>query len=244
MVEISYGEYYELADLAGKSVAEVRELYKPEFSIPDRAQASLNGKQLKKKLEPETKLGGEDKLSFEEKGSRGLALLGAFLLTLAITGGLFAFTYTTTSKTITVGVGVGDFASVSDNGADLDYTVLGRVRGTMGPGLLFDVLKTTGYTADLEVNVYLSNIDELQKDYSFWMMRLQLTDAAGNPVDIESSTQILSLDTPFVTFACDNWTEGTYRYIECEGGTYRAFPFSWLSGENPQIFAQVVQAGP
>lgn len=242
MIEISYGEYYELADLAGKSVAEVRELYKPEFSIPDRAKASLNGKQLKRKLESEIKLGDEDELSFEEKDRRVLVLLGALLFTLALTGGLFAFTYTTASKTIAVDVGVGDYGNVTANASDLDYTVLGRLRGAIPAGILFDVVKAADYTGDLEVNVYLSNIDQLQKDYSFWMMRLQLTDVNGNPVDIEKVTQVLSLDTPFATFACDNWTSD-YRYVECEGGSFRAFPRAWLSGQDPVLFCQLVQRG-
>ena len=51
MVKVIYREHGQQADLAGKSVAEVRELYKSEFSIPNRAKASLNGKQLKGKLE-------------------------------------------------------------------------------------------------------------------------------------------------------------------------------------------------
>ena len=40
MVEIRYGEHYEMADLAGKSVAQAREQYKQEFDIPDKAKAS------------------------------------------------------------------------------------------------------------------------------------------------------------------------------------------------------------
>lgn len=49
MTEIRYGEYYEMADLAGKSVAQAREQYKQEFGIPDKAQAKLNGKGIRQK---------------------------------------------------------------------------------------------------------------------------------------------------------------------------------------------------
>ena len=242
MVEIRYGEHYEVADLAGKSVAEVRELYKPEFSISDRAKASLNGKQLKKELEPEAKLGDEDKLSFEEKSRRALVVLGALLLTLTITGGLFAFAYTTDTATIGATAVASDYANVSDNDS-ISYTFHGRERGTIGGGLLFDVTRAAAYTGDLEVNVYLSNVDELQKDYGFWMLRLALTDTANASVDMEKITQVLSLDSPFVTFICDDWTEA--RYVNCLGGTFRAFPsVHGLGGYDPLIFCQINQVGP
>lgn len=56
-VGISYNGHTEVADLAGVSLAEAHEMYTPVFDIPDKAQATLNGKELKKKLEPETRLG-------------------------------------------------------------------------------------------------------------------------------------------------------------------------------------------
>ena len=92
MVEIRYGEHYEVADLAGQLLAEAREQYKEEFGIPDKAQAKLNGKPVKKKLEAVTELGDGDEFSFAEKGRRGLILVGTFLLAIAITGSLFAYT--------------------------------------------------------------------------------------------------------------------------------------------------------
>lgn len=67
MIQICYGEHCDLADLAGRSVAEAREQYKSEFDIPDRAQAILNDKLLKKKLEDWIMLEDGDDLSFEEK---------------------------------------------------------------------------------------------------------------------------------------------------------------------------------
>ena len=246
MIEIIYGENSQQADLAGKSVAEVRELYASEFSISDRAKASLNGEPLKKKLEPETKLADGDQLYFEEKSRRGLVVLGALLLTLFITGGLFAYAAITTSTEIGVTAVSADFAEVSENNtlSPASYTILGRVRGKIGSGNLFDVTRTSGYTGDIEVNLYLANIDELTQDYSFWMLRLELTDINGSPVDKDHGPQVLSLNNASVSFACDNWTETT-RYIECEGGSYRALPSDIWSGQayDPLIFCQVNQAG-
>jgi len=242
MVEIIYGENNRQANLAGKSVAEVRELYTPELSIPDRAKASLNGEPLKKELEPEAKLNDGDQLSFEEKSRKGLVMLGALLLTLVITGGLFAYTYTTDSTTISATAVASDYADVSAN-ASISYTFHGRERGKIDGGMLFDVTRASGYTGDLEVNVYLANVDELQNDYSFWMLRVELTDSANVSKDLEGITQVLSLDNPFVTFICSDWA--VPRYVNALGGTYRAFPnVHGLTGYNPLIFCQVNQVGP
>ena len=93
MIQICYGEHCDLADLAGRSIAEAREQYKSEFEIPDRAQAILNDKPLKKKLEDRIMLEDGDDLSFEEKERSKKPIFAATLLSaLAITGGLFACT--------------------------------------------------------------------------------------------------------------------------------------------------------
>jgi len=91
MVEIRYGKHYEMADLAGKSVAQAREQYKQEFGIPDKAKASLNGKGIGQKHELVTALAHDDSLTFAQKSRRGLFFIGAVLLALAITGGVFAY---------------------------------------------------------------------------------------------------------------------------------------------------------
>ena len=48
------------------------------------------------------------------------------------------------------------------------------------------------------MQVYLSNVDDLSNNYSFWMMRLELTDStASDNVSVEGITQVLSLDNYF-----------------------------------------------
>ncbi len=247
MVEIRYGEHYEVADLAGKSVAEVRELYKSELDLPDKAQASLNGKGIGKKHEPETELNENDELSFEEKTRKGLVLLGAFVLTLAITGGLFAYAYLTDSTTIGATAVQADFASVTANATGIpNYTFIGSTRGSIEPGTLFNITRTSEYTGDLEVNVYLANIDELQKDYSFWMLRLELKDSGDTQMNIGSEIKILSLDSPLVSFACDNVTLVDTFYVNVLGGSYRVrgHGLGTFSADDPSIFCQINQAGP
>ena len=43
-VGIGYKEYAESADLAGRSIAQVRQQYEKLFGISDRSQAILNGR--------------------------------------------------------------------------------------------------------------------------------------------------------------------------------------------------------
>ena len=178
-------------------------------------------------------------IGIKNRGAK--VILGALILTLVVTGSAFAYAYTTTTQTIGATAYATDYADVSSN-ASISYNFHGRQRGIIGAGVLFDITKASTYTGDLEVNVYLSNVDELQKDYSFWMLRVELTDINGNKVDQEGATQILSLDSPFASFICDNWTAA--RYVECEGGSFRAFPaVHGLTGYDPLIFCEVLQAG-
>lgn len=248
MVEIRYGDHNQLADLAGKSVVEVRELYKSEFGLPNRARAILNGQKLKKEQEPEIKLTDEDELSFEKKNRKGLVLLGAFLLTLMVSGSLFAYTMTSDSITLGITGGVTDYGNVTDNSSTVTWTLLGRHRGAIPAGMLFDVTVEPTYSGDLAVNVYLANADDLSKDYSAWVMRVELTNAAGSPTDCDATTQLLTLDNAMVTFEVDvganmTATEGYTAYVRCDGGFYKTFRWGWLGPEDPIIWAQLLQAG-
>ncbi len=174
---------------------------------------------------------------------RKMVLLGAILLSLAVTGGLFAFTYTSTSTTISVSAATSDFGNVSVNASPTQSALLGRVRGAIGAAYMFDVSTDDDYTGDIEVQVSLANPDELSADYSTWNIRLSLTDNITTPVDVEGITKVLSLDNPFVSFPVDSANLTTTVYVYCEGGSYRALPFSLGStGADPLIFAQVVQA--
>ena len=250
MVEISYGEHYEVTDLMGKSIAEAREQYKSEFEIPDRAQAVLNDKPLKKTAEDKIRLEDGDGLSFEEKErSRKPLFITALLLALAISGGLFAFTWTTATATLTVTTVTGDFASVAANTtgiAAVTWQPFGRYRGAIPAGNLFDVTPTTGYDGDLEVTVYLANPDELSKNYRFWMIRLQLIDG-GNPVDAQMGTQVLTLNNGQAGFywPSANYTAGNTYFVKCMGGAYVGLPWvgTGYSTYDPVLFCEVTQAG-
>ncbi len=249
MVEIRYGEHYEVADLMGKSVAEAREQYRKEFGIPDRAQAKLNGKGIGKKLEAEAGLSDEDELNFEEKSRRGLVMLGAFLLTLAITGGIFAYTFTTATVTMLVTTASSDFAMISANRTVLTYQPFGTYRGAIPTGNLFNITPASGYTGDLEVTVYLSNPDELTKNYRYWLLRLQLTDnsTGHNPVDAQGGTQVLTMENGHASFYFNsaNFTSMNGPWcIWTTGGSYMGLPWGtgWGTTYQPLLFSVVTHA--
>jgi len=85
MVEIRYGDQYEITDLAGQTVGEAREQFKAEFGIPDKAQAKLNGSKVKTNTEIDTVLYDDDKLTFAVSRGKTPFLIGALLLALAVT---------------------------------------------------------------------------------------------------------------------------------------------------------------
>ena len=101
MVEIRYSDNYEVANLTGQSVAFAREQFKGEFGIPEKAAAKLNGKKVQGKLETETCLCDADELTFATTAKgKGAILVGAMLLTMAITGSVFAYGWINDTTTI------------------------------------------------------------------------------------------------------------------------------------------------
>jgi hypothetical protein len=176
-----------------------------------------------------------------------VVLLGSLLLTLVITGGLFAYAYTTDTASITVSAVSPDFADVSAN-TTLSYDIQGRVKGAIGPGVLFDITKDTDYSGDLEVIVSLANADKLVENYSFWMMRVEFTDSGQTKVDMEGMTQVISLNNPEVTFIVDSDNLTGTKYVYTPGGSFRVFPaIKGLNGGtdyDPMLFCTVVQASP
>ncbi len=246
MIGIKYGEFNETADLNGLSIADVRQQYTEEFGLSDKARAKLNGERIGRKQEEERILVDEDELCFEEKRNKSLVLLGAFLLALAVTGGIFAYTTTTASIQLSVTTGP-DFADITaNNTADPAWAALGRLRGVIPEGSLFDIAVDSNYTGDLVVNVYLSNPDELSNDYSSWMMRVNLANSSNVSIDTFGSTEILSLDVPMASFQIQSsnitGSAGTI-YIHVLGGSFKSFGSGWITPEQPIMYAQVVQAG-
>jgi len=178
---------------------------------------------------------------------KGLMLLSAFLLTLAMTSGLFAYTYLVDTATIVTAAAGADFASVTENTSfDADYNLLGAVNGKIGSGIMFDVAGDSNYTGDVEILVSLANADDLVDEYRFWMTRIELTDAATTTmVDKEGITKVISLQNPTTSFIVDSTNiTGETVYVFLAGGSYKTFPFIQLGGNNndPLFFCEVIQA--
>jgi len=258
MVEIKYGEHYEVADLAGKSVAEVREQYKEEFGIPDKAQASLDGKGIRKKLEPKIELNDDAELSFAEKSRRGLFFIGAMVLAIAITSGIFAYTYTTATLTLAA-TPKGEFAEVIKDASPPSWpTVWNRWKGVVPPGDLFDITPEATYTGDLVVKVYLTNQASLVTGYQHLNIKLQLWDdvaanhgTAVNMTDWQNAYadtarfELLTMENGMATFALQGYTAGNTYYIYSAGGTFQTQPWKAATAAgnlSPDFFCEVIQS--
>jgi len=249
MVEIRYDKHSEHVNLAGKSVAEVREQYKSKFDLPDKAKAILNDKGVRRQREAEMKLADNDRLYFEVKNKRGFYFATALLVALVASGGLFAFTYTTASITGVLTAGNEDFATISvgtsTNWTDTNATkIIGRTWGIWNTGkTLFTITPTANYTGDLHVKVYLTNAGELSHAYKHLNMKLQ---CSGSENATGHSFQLLTLENAEVAF--DIGTLAVSHNVTLEGGTYHVLsydplPWSTASGVaysvTPELYCEV-----
>jgi len=238
MVEIRYGERYEMADLAGKSVAQAREQYKPEFGIPDKAQASLNGKGIGKKHEPMTALGDNDSLTFAQKSRKGLFFIGAILLAAAITGGIFAYGATTVTIGLTL-ADYGDFVEVTLPAGQPTWDVFGSYKGRVDTGNLFSIAPETNWTGDMGVILTITNAEELVECYRILVLEIQIIDTDGTGSQV-GTTEYLTLGKGEVDIEFSQTTDD--YMVELTGGFYITHRGGWTTGqEDPSIFCQVLQ---
>jgi hypothetical protein len=173
--------------------------------------------------------------------------IGALVATLAITGGLFAYAFTTQSTTLGAVSISSDFANVTVNNTVPNYPVLGSYRGRIPQGNLFNISPSANYSGDLQVNVYLDNLDQLSHKYGLLLMRVRIVNGANATVDVENIAKPLTLHNGVVSFTCDGLTPLTTYYIQMTGGVYRTYPWAYLTGSGgsyaPSITAEVLQAG-
>lgn len=241
MVEIRYGERYEMADLAGRSIADAREQYKPEFGIPDKAQARLNGKGIGKKHEPITALGHNDSLTFAEKSRKGLFFIGAILLALAITGGIFAYGATTATVSLTL-TDQPDFASVAADPSPPTWNVWGSYKGKVVAGDLFVITPDAGWTGDMSVVVTLTNAHDLIEAYKMLVFEIEVWDDVAAAKATGSTTEYITLgkgdiDIDFTQGA----PAGTYT-VKIISGFYITHKGGWTQNkEDPNLLCQVLQ---
>jgi hypothetical protein len=262
MVEIRYGDQFEISDLAGQTVGEARGQFKSEFGIPDKATARLNGSKVKTKAEIDTVLNDDDKLTFAVSRSKTPFLIGALLLVLAITGGVFTYGFINASTSLDSYAATQDFAAVTAN--DSANVTLWRPFGyykgsivstnfTKGGIFVIDT-QTSGYEGDLAVTVSLANADTLAKCYRMLAIQLCMYDSKGNLLDINESggaslTEdyvLLTLDNGSVTMFPKGIAGGDIMTVRVKSGFYithvwKAGNWSDPNAYMPLLFCEVAQ---
>ena len=255
MVEIRYGDQYEVAEMAGLTVSEAREQFKANLGIPEKARAKLNGSKIKCSLEPDTVLNDDDKLSFAVTRTKMPFLVGALLLALTITGSVFAYGFVNDTTTFNVTSNDSDFADVQANTDNIpSWDVYGRYRGAIeGPCPLFDVdTLTSTYTGDLVVTVSIANADELSAVYRMMSLKLQMVDSTDNSVIDINEDDIEDEDTDYVLLTLNNGStdmfpggEAANFTVRLKSGFYISHIYKgnkWLSSyEDPVLFCEVAQ---
>jgi hypothetical protein len=243
MVEIRFQDQFEVTDLAGQTIHEAREQFKSEFGIPDKAKARLNGSKVKSSAEVDTIINDDDQLSFAVSRSRTPFLIGALLLALAATGGVFAFGFLNANVTLSATTH-SDFASVTANTSGLTFHVWGLYKGTIFANKdLFYIKENPDWTGDLVTTVSFGNAGDLAKYYRAFALHLIMVNSDnGDPVDLGLTQQqevLLSLDYPSVNM----FTSGTVNMtVRVKNGYYVAQHFFPGSGDpSPSIFCDVTQ---
>ena len=252
MVEIRYGENYEEVDLTGKTVAEVREQYKEEFGIPDKAQVSLGGKGIKQKHEAETRLSAGDKITFAQKSRKGLVFIGALLLALSTTGGVFASGALTDTISATVTAESSEFCDVTANTAP-SWSLWGAWLGAIPAQTeVFHLQPGNTFTGDFVIQIYLTNAEQLSEVYRIlgmrWTVKKNAAADAILTVTPTPTTAFLSLANPVceieITFTGAGDLDDLID-VDLSGGFFKTHYYGsgWGGSEDPDIFLKVIQKG-
>jgi methionine aminopeptidase len=253
MVEIRFRDQYEVTDLAGQTVSEAREQFRNEFGIPDRATAKLNGITVKGSAEFDTVLNDDDKLTFAVSKGVGVYLVGAALLALAVTGGVFAFGFINATTSLNATTVNSNFADVTANftgSANVTWNAFGFFKGSIGgPNTIFNITPAVGYTGDLVTTVTLGNADDLVKRYRVLALQVEMVDQASNAVlDVNESGAadyndwvMLTLDNGSVSLFTDGSANMSLRV---KRGFYitHVLPYNgWQGSATPELFCEVAQ---
>jgi hypothetical protein len=252
MVQVEYKRETRAAELTGRTVAEARRLFESELGFNKQTAAVLNGVRVSAHREAGTVLHDEDNLVFRMVSHRVAFLLGALLLSLAITGGVFASGFTNGSASITGTVASNNFAEVSVNGSVVpNWTVMGGLKGSTGNATLFNVdTASSGYTGDLVLTISLANVDTLSTIYRNLSLSLELRDQSGNLVDINEDNDagaddfaLLTLNNGSVTMPFEQASAQVYT-VWLKSGSFigQIYSSNWANGEaTPQFFCEVAQ---
>jgi hypothetical protein len=254
MIEIKYKDQFDVADLAGYTVSEVRKQFRDEFGIPGKATARLNGAVVKGSAELDTVLKENDKLTFSVSRGMGAYLVGAALLALAVTGGVFAFGFTNSTTSLNAATIESNFADITANAtgsANVTWNAFGMFKGSIGgPNNIFEISPAAGYTGDLVTTITIANAGDLIKRYRVLALQLEMVDrATGSVLDVNGSGgagdandwAMLTLDNGSVSMYTDGSANMSVRVKRGFYVTHIHPDSGWQGSAEPQLFCEVAQ---
>jgi len=191
-------------------------------------------KGLGKRQEPKIALSHNDSLTFAQKSRKGLFFIGAILLALVITGGVFAWGATTTTVTLTV-TEKPDFATVTA-GAGPTWNAFGSFKGSVGQATLFTIAPDAAWSGDMSVVVTLANAQDLVEAYRILVLEIEVWNNADVSI---GTTEYLTLGVGEISIDFTQATAGPYT-VEVTGGYYITHKAGAWSAD-PVIMCQVLQ---
>jgi hypothetical protein len=253
MIEIKYRDQYEVADLAGQTISEAREQFRDEFGIPDKATVKLNGTAVKGRAEFDTVLNDNDKLTFAVSKGMGAYLVGAALLALAVTGGVFAFGFINATTSLNAATIESNFADITANtagSANVTWNAFGFFKGSIGgPNRIFDISPAAGYTGDLVTTITIGNANDLIKRYRMLALQIEMVDqSTGTALDINDSGTadandwvMLTLDNGSVSLFTDGSANMSVRVKRGFFITHVHPAAGWEGSATPDLFCEIAQ---
>lgn len=153
----------------------------------------------------------------------------ALALAAIICGGTYAYAFTTATATMSVTATAGDIATAEKTVSQPNWQSIlddlaseNKTMGEVPIDDLFTVTPNPAYTGDLDVKVYLANIDNLSKAYQYLNMKLYMEGSVS--ANETPDYQLLTLDNGQAGFTLQDIAavEGTWTQTsqaDFDGGT-------------------------
>ena len=175
-----------------------------------------------------------------------LGVIGCLVLALVVTGGIFAYGALTATVTANVTAKPDFFKVEAKTQPTWDWTTYGEYIGATGSyNNVFKLTPGTGFTGDVTVQVYITNVDKLIKAYSVLGLNLKITGiAADGTTPISYGPEFISLERPVTEIKVSGYKTNTPLYLHITSGFYTTWGYPWAAGsEDPTLFCQVIQRG-
>jgi len=248
MVEIRYGDLHSTADLAGLSIAYVRQQYDKLLGIPGKAGVKLNEQKIYKYQEAAINLNDNDIVCFETKKSKVLLFIFAFFLILITTMVPLVFASTTaTTKLLTAEKN--SIANVEAASTVPHWNVWGKYKGATDRGEIFKITPATGFSGDMAANILIGNTEELAECYRVLVFQVSIYEDDGTGLAADTSKQIgtteyLILSNDEISINLTGIDSQTSPFWVCiDSGFYITHTwgsYSPTGNEDPSLFCDIV----